>query len=146
MHISCQEQRDFDNFVALFKDIIEVSYGIIFPASFTAAGHTLNQGDAIILQVSGGKAIGAAPYSEATLIEAAQLIDGAKLKVFRAESISLGGKGPIYRNVTKEYALQIAKAEGKNFSAAAGKEGVGPLTPPHSKARSTSKWTPSTAS
>jgi len=35
------------------------------------------------------------------------------------------GKGPIYRNVTKEYAPQIAKAEGKSFAAAAGKEGVG---------------------
>ncbi len=93
--------------------------------TLAAAGHTLNQGDAILLQVSSGKAIGVAPYSEATLIEASQLSSGAKIKVFRAESISLDGKGPIYRNVTKEYAPQIAKAEGKNFAAAAGKEGVG---------------------
>ncbi len=93
--------------------------------TLAAAGHTPNPGDAIILQVSGGKAIGAAPYSDAALVEAAQLTDGAKLKVFRAESISLDGKGPIYRNVTKEYAPQIAKTEGKNIAAAAGKEGVG---------------------
>ncbi len=93
--------------------------------TLAAAGHTLNQGDAILLQVSGGKAIGIAPYSEATLVEAAQFADGTKLKVIRAECLSLDGKGPIFRNVTKEYAPQIAKAEGKNFAAAAGKEWVG---------------------
>ncbi len=116
-------KKTFD--VGLHTQVIKGIRSESLTGTLATAGHTLNQGDAIILQVSRDKAIGAAPYSAAVLAEAAQLTDGAKLKVFRAESVRLDGKGPIYRNVTREYAPQIAKAEGKNFAAAAGKEGVG---------------------
>ena len=47
----------------------------------------------------------------------------SKAQGFSVQKLLPDGKGPIYRNVTKEYAPQIAKAKGKTF-AAAGEEGV----------------------
>ncbi len=80
-------------------------------------------GDDILLYSIGGVQFDAIKYSDEAL-EA--LVKGQKdFAILRVNRVGDAGKNYKFLNAVGEYRPQIAKVEGKNFAAAAGKEGVG---------------------
>ncbi len=80
-------------------------------------------GDDILLYLVDGAQFDALKYSDEAL---EKLVKGNKnFAILRVNRVGDAGKNYKFLNAVGEYRPQIAKAEGKNFAAAAGKEVVG---------------------
>ncbi len=80
-------------------------------------------GDDILLYSIDGVQFDALKYSDEALEE---LVKGNKdFAILRVNRVGHAGKNYKFLNAMGDYRLKIAEAEGKNFAAVAGKEGVG---------------------